>query len=91
MKLWIDRNKDGSLTLFENEPYYNDIQGFWYDVFEMPIADDLKSTLFPEVTVENSPMEVELKLINEIVGISESPTKTFPRINEFEVGASYRR
>lgn len=91
MKLWIARNKDGSLTLFENEPYYHDIQGFWYDVFEMPIADDLKSTLFPEVTFENSPREVELKLMNEIVGIAESPTKTFPRINEFEVGASYRR
>lgn len=33
----------------------------------------------------------ELKLINEIVGVAESPLKTFPRVNEFEVGASYRR
>lgn len=91
MKLWIARNDDGSLTLFGYKPFYNDLTGFWYDVFEMPIADDLKSTLFPEVTVENSHMEVELKLMNEIVGIAESPLKTFPRINEFEVGASYRR
>lgn len=91
MKFWIARNKDGSLTLFENEPYYNDIDGFWYDVFEIPIADDLQSTLFSEVTLKNSPQEVELKFMNENVDIAESPIKTFPRINEFEVGASYRR
>ena len=35
--------------------------------------------------------KVELKLVNEIVGVAESPSKTFPRVNEFEVGASYRR
>lgn len=34
---------------------------------------------------------VELKLVNEIVGIAESSSKTFPRVDEFEVGASYRR
>lgn len=65
MKFWIARNKDGSLTLFENEPYYNDIDGFWYDVFEIPVADDLQSTLLFEVTFENSPQEVELKLIEK--------------------------
>ena len=63
MKVWIARNEDGDLMLFENKPYYHDIYGFWYDVFEMPIADDLNSTLFPEVTFENSPQEIELKLI----------------------------
>ena len=31
----------------------------------MPIADDLKSTLFPEITLENSPQVVELKLVNQ--------------------------
>ena len=63
MTLWIARNDDGSLTLFGYRPFYNDITGFWYDVFETPIADDLKSTLFPEVTFENSPQKVELKLL----------------------------
>lgn len=33
----------------------------------------------------------ELKSVEEFVGISQSPLKTFPRVNEFEVGASYRR
>jgi hypothetical protein len=65
MRLWIARNKDGSLTLFENEPYYNDIDGFWYDVFEIPIADDLQSTLFSEVTLKNSPQEIELKFVEK--------------------------
>ena len=93
MRLWIARNKDGSLTLFENEPYYNDIDGFWYDVYEIPIADDLQSTLFSEITFGNSPQEIELKFMNEkeVVGVAESPIKTFPRVNEFEVGSSYRR
>lgn len=27
----------------------------------------------------------------EEIGISESVSKTFPRVNEFEVGSSYRR
>ena len=65
MKLWIARNEDGSLTLFGYKPFYNDITGFWYDVFELPVADDLTSTLFPEVTLENSPQEVEIKLIDK--------------------------
>ena len=30
-------------------------------------------------------------VINEFVGVAESPLKTFPRVNEFEVGSSYRR
>lgn len=33
----------------------------------------------------------ELKSMEEFVGVAESPLKTFPRVNEFEVGASYRR
>lgn len=33
----------------------------------------------------------ELKLVEEVVGVAESPLKTFPRVNEFETGASYRR
>jgi hypothetical protein len=51
----------------------------------------IDNDLFPEVTFENSPREAEIKLVDEIVGVAESPLKTFPRINEFEVGASYRR
>ena len=62
----------------------NDSQGF-LDEDGNPVE------LFPEVTFENSPKEVELKLVEEVVGVAESPLKTFPRVNEFETGASYRR
>jgi hypothetical protein len=95
MKFWIARDKDGGLYLYNYEPPKNKISGRftccikpdgeWSEEYE------LNSQLFPEVTFENSPQEVEIKLRNEIVGIAESSLKTFPRLNEFEVGASYRR
>ena len=58
MKLYITRDKIGTLTVHESEPYclfsnwHNSKQEFYLD-----------SGLFPEVTFENSPQEVELKLI----------------------------
>lgn len=63
MKLWIARDKDGSLILYDNTPekrseYFLPYAG--YD--DMPLDD----RLFPEVTFENSPQEVELKLINNV-------------------------
>ena len=95
MKLWIARDKDGGLYLYNYEPCKNKISerftcgikpnGEWSEEYE------LDCHLLPEVTFENSPQEVELKLVSEIVGIAESPSKTFPRVNEFETGASYRR
>ena len=89
------RDEDGGLFLYNYEPCKNKISGRftcsiklngeWSEEYE------LNSHLFPEITFENSPQEVELKLVSEIVGVAESPLKTFPRVNEFEVGASYRR
>lgn len=87
MKLWIARNYSGSLFIHKEKPELNDYHKYW-------CSDDsfkLEEYNFPEVTFENSPREIELKLVNENVGVAESPLKTFPRINEFEVGASYRR
>lgn len=59
MRFWIARDKDGLLYLYDNTPekrseYFLPYTG--YD--DMP----LDSRLFPEVTFENSPQEVELKL-----------------------------
>lgn len=86
MKLWIARDKEG-LTLFEDKPKCHNITNIFRGKVYVCIPEDS----FPEVTFENSPQEVELKLVNEIVGVAESPLKTFPRVNEFETGASYRR
>lgn len=58
MKLWIARDKNGTLVLHESKPYcpftnwHNSNQEFYLD-----------SELFPEVTFENSPQEIELKLV----------------------------
>lgn len=55
-------------------------------------ADTNKETLCKEFNYDPIRDTIEeLKLVNEIVGVAESPSKTFPRVNEFEVGASYRR
>lgn len=58
MKLWIARDKAGGLWLFKNKPTY---KIFWKDI-ENNIGE-LDYRLFPELTFENSPQEVELKLV----------------------------
>ena len=88
MRLWIARDKGGELYLYDVCPERRCVF-FWIQFGYTSIM--LDENMFPEVTWENSPQEVELKLVNEIVGVAESPLKTFPRVNEFEVGASYRR
>ena len=68
--MWIARDKDGMLYLYEDEPklaysnahYFDAANGKCYD---LPIG------LYPEVTFENSPMEVELK-IKKQYGIKET-------------------
>ena len=66
MKMWICRDNEG-LALFIAEPrkYYPypcDERYYWWVAsgFDEPIV--LNPDLFPEVTFENSPMEVELKI-----------------------------
>lgn len=60
MKMWIARDENGTLALHESEPYcpystwHNSNQEFYLD-----------NDLFPEVTFENSPQQVEIKLIKK--------------------------
>lgn len=61
MKLWIARNKNNALALYTEEPmlYYN-------EYYEEPYKSqriDLDENLFPEVTFENSPQQVEFKFV----------------------------
>ena len=64
MKMWIARDSDNSLWLHKNEPevredgisvkkYWICIGGYW----------QLDEDFFPSVTFENSPQQVEIKLI----------------------------
>lgn len=90
MKLWIARHPNGKIGLYKGMPIWS-LASMEYNWNYGGFIGYLDSSTFPEVTFENSPQEVELKLVSEIIGVAESPLKTFPRVNEFEVGASYRR
>lgn len=65
MKIWIARDKDGTLCLFREKPTLDVC--YWLDhslIMNGCIAELLKID-FPEITFENSPQQVELKLIIE--------------------------
>jgi hypothetical protein len=65
-KLWIARDLDGTLCLYTTEPWKRVTPDYHNGEFD---CDDefinIDSRLFPEVTFENSPQEVELKLIDK--------------------------
>lgn len=69
MELYIARDKDGILFLYNNKPVRVEDEGLFLsnvdsednDIYYEGIEIDPK--LFPEVTWENSPKQVELKLI----------------------------
>lgn len=63
MKLWIARDKNGALALYTVKPtlWYNKQYEGTYDSQMI----DLDEELFPEVTFENSPQQVEIKLITK--------------------------
>ena len=67
MKLWVARNQDGSLWLHEEKPslVYSDESRKWYYENDRDSLEFYDETLLPEVTFENSPREVELKLIEK--------------------------
>ena len=65
MKLWITRDKDDSLWLYSKEPKLSEkIDDVWVcGQYGMPVeVVALPPKMFSEVTFENSPQEVELKL-----------------------------
>lgn len=60
MRFWVTRNKSGTLVLWFNKPVK---QGdTWYSNDGFFILDPDQ---FPEITFENSPRMVELKLVKE--------------------------
>ncbi len=72
MKMWICRDEETAFCrLFTSKPdkkysyYYEKViwtNGKPNDGVQLDMGD------FPEVTFENSPMEVELKLVNDVQG-----------------------
>lgn len=61
MKAWIARDKDGRLYIHSTKPYLANKQfefSFWHNEDENWLR--CRDTDFPEVTFENSPVEVEM-------------------------------
>ena len=58
MKIWIARDKDGLIYLYMKKPT---LITHYFDT--KYLIGEIDKTLFPEVTFENSPMQVELKLV----------------------------
>lgn len=69
MKFWIARDEDGSLWMFDDKPIK--IKNFWgvnrdsEKYTQSKPAKPLYDWYFPEVTFENGPMLVEIKLSKE--------------------------
>lgn len=63
MKYWIARDKDGCLFFYKEEPFKD--FNMWHISIPDTFCEPIDPNLFPEVTWENSPQEVELKLINQ--------------------------
>lgn len=64
MELWIARDMgvNADLCVFTSKPY-QDTYGIWTNLNQDYIFID--KGLFPEVTFENSPKKVEIKLVEE--------------------------
>lgn len=64
MKLWIARDKQGQIGLYYKKPNWRICVGYKIaDWLDGRLLGYLEDNEFPEVTFENSPQEVELKLI----------------------------
>lgn len=63
MKLWIARNTDDTLVLFQSKPILGP-DFIWKELLNEDCMY-IEEYLFPEVTWENSPQEVEIKLVME--------------------------
>lgn len=61
MKMWICRRQDGVLALHLKEPIYNQFSEDW--ISGALLTRKIERTDFPSVTFENSPQQVEIKLI----------------------------
>lgn len=62
-KLWLARWKNGTLHLYAVKPTKNEVYGEFWLLEVNPIKNSMRlnSELYPEVTYENSPVEVSLQ------------------------------
>ena len=60
--MYLARNKKDELRLFRWTPEYSERFDMWYEEHLEDGYGNISDDEYPEVTFENSPMEVELKL-----------------------------
>lgn len=65
MTFWIARDKAGWIGLYQGAPTWRNKFGTREDWFDGEFLTYLPSEDFPEVTFENSPQEVEIKLADK--------------------------
>lgn len=58
--VWIARDKNGTLAIFENKPIL-DIDDAWYCKNDGDDFSIVNKNMFPEVTFENSPKRLIIK------------------------------
>ena len=63
MRLWVARNKDNTVVLFQSKPILNNNQE-WDEILNEDFML-IPEYLFPEITFENSPQEIEIKLVGK--------------------------
>lgn len=71
-KLWLARNKEGLLKLYSGKPIKDEERGIFkfnerslcmfFNTFDYYRVVKIKDTRFPEVTWENSPVEVTVNI-----------------------------
>lgn len=65
MKLWIARDSNGEVNLFQEKPFISESNKYFYstqDKMKLKQTNNNR-TFLKHITFENSPQEVELKLI----------------------------
>ncbi len=66
MKLWIARDADGTLGLYRTKPWKRVHRDYYKNEFDCDdIFLSIDRRLYPNVTFENSPQLLELKLVKE--------------------------
>lgn len=81
MRLWISRNKSGELSLVNEKPVLSISKKCWLTSGNADCIF-LDDKMFPEVTFENSPQEIELKLS---IPISKQLTRDYFAKHNWEI------
>ena len=63
MELWIARDKNGSLYLYDKKPLKHEDFGFFESLDSNGYQFQISCKYFPEVTFENSPKQVKMELV----------------------------